>query len=160
MAPAPLPTIDPDPWQTDHVADAPPPPAEARAPSRELYVVEAIDVEPDWDDIGGPLDAAGPSGPPDLEDAPYASLAAPRPTPAPRPATPIPPAADQIQPNQIQPSPAQVSAAPSRPGDIRAHPMYDEIKGRFSGRVREIGKNRNPVAPVVESDTDDEDTES
>ncbi len=155
VAPAPLPTIDADPWQADHVADAPPPPAEARAPSRELYVVEAIDVEPDWDDIGGPLDTAGPSGPPDLADAPYASLAAPRPTPTPRPVAPSPSPVDQPQLR-----PAQASAAPSRPGDIRAHPMYDEIKGRFSGRVREIGKNRNPVVPVVESDTEDEDTEN
>ncbi|QFP76524.1 DNA polymerase III subunit gamma/tau [Deinococcus sp. AJ005] len=160
VAPAPLPTIDPDPWQADHVADAPPPPAEARAPSRELYVVEAIDVEPDWDDIGGPLDMAGPSDPPDLADAPYASLAAPRPTPAPRPVASPPPSADQAQAAQPAASRAQASAAPSRPGDIRAHPMYDEIKGRFSGRVREIGKNRNPVAPVVESETEDEDTES
>ncbi len=135
------------------MADAPPPPAgaapaEARSASRELYVVEAIDVEPDWDDIGGPLDAAGPSGPPDLEDAPYASLTVERPTPAPRPAAPP------------QASPSQAGAAPSRPGDIRAHPMYEEIKGRFSGRVREIGKNRNPVAPATEGDADEEDAES
>ncbi|WP_431308134.1 DNA polymerase III subunit gamma/tau, partial [Deinococcus arenicola] len=52
VAPAPLPTIDPDPWQSDHVADAPAPPEES-APSRELYIVEAISEEPDWDDIGG-----------------------------------------------------------------------------------------------------------
>lgn len=152
VAPAPLPTIAPDPWQGDHVAAAPPPPAgaapaEARAASREPYIVEAIDVEPDWDDIGGPLDAAGLGGLPDLpdlNDAPYASLAVERPIPAPRPAAP--------------PAP-QASAAPSRPGDIRAHPMYEEIKGRFSGRVREIGKNRNPVAPAAEGDADDEDAE-
>ncbi|CAM4462259.1 hypothetical protein DEMA109039_22670 [Deinococcus marmoris] len=117
--------------------------------------MEAIDVEPDWDDIGGPLDTAGPSGPADLADAPYASLAASRPTPAPRPAAPSPSPVDQPQLR-----PAQASAAPSRPGDIRAHPMYDEIKGRFSGRVREIGKNRNPVVPVVENETEDEDTEN
>ena len=150
VAPAPLPTIDADPWLAAHAADAPAPPAgsappEARAASRELYIVEAIDVEPDWDDIGGPLDVAAPSGPPSLEDAPYAALTVERPAPAPRPATP--------------PQPA-VSAAPSRPGDIRAHPMYEEIKGRFSGRVREIGKNRNPVAPAVESDEADEESES
>ncbi|MFK7604207.1 DNA polymerase III subunit gamma/tau [Deinococcus sp. SM5_A1] len=165
VAPAPLPTIDADPWQADHVADAPPPPAdsvpaEARAPSRELYVVEAIDVEPDWDDIGGPLDVAGPSGPPGLVDAPYAGLAAPRPTPAPRAEAPTLPPADQAQADQPAANRVQASAAPSRPGDIRAHPMYDEIKGRFSGRVREIGKNRNPVAPVAENDTEDEDAES
>ncbi|MBB6016447.1 DNA polymerase III subunit gamma/tau [Deinococcus radiopugnans] len=150
VAPAPLPTIDADPWQAEHVAAAPPPPAgaappEARTAARELYVVEPIDVEPDWDDIGGPLDAAGPAGPPDLDDAPYASLAVERPAPAPRSAAP-----------PVQPA----SAAPSRPGDIRAHPMYEEIKGRFSGRVREIGKNRNPVAPATEGETEDEDAEA
>ncbi|GGO21658.1 DNA polymerase III subunit gamma/tau [Deinococcus humi] len=153
VAPAPLPTIAADPWQAEHVADAPPPPSGTaptgdRAASRELYVVEPIDVEPDWDDIGGPLDASGPSGLPDLEDAPYADLAVERPTPAPRPSAPP------------QASQSRASAAPSRPGDIRAHPMYEEIKGRFSGRVREIGKNRNPVAPATEGEADDEDAES
>lgn len=38
--------------------------------------------------------------------------------------------------------------------------MYEEIKGRFSGRVREIGKNRNPVAPATEGETEDEDAEA
>ncbi|CAM4008973.1 hypothetical protein DEFR109230_18725 [Deinococcus frigens] len=109
-------------------------------------------MEPDWDDIGSPLDAAGPAGPPDLTDAPYASLAVERPAPV------APPLRDPAQASAA-PSGAP-SHAPSRPGDIRAHPMYDEIKGRFSGRVREIGKNRNPVAPAAETDDSDEDTES
>uniref|UniRef100_UPI0011AF29E5 hypothetical protein n=1 Tax=Deinococcus planocerae TaxID=1737569 RepID=UPI0011AF29E5 len=57
------------------------------------------------------------------------------------------------------PRPAQAAApaASARPGDIRAHPMYEEIKTRFSGRVREIGKNRNPQpAAASEGDEGDE----
>ncbi|MDV6374062.1 hypothetical protein ORD21_05540, partial [Deinococcus sp. ZS9-10] len=79
-------------------------------------------------------------------DAPYAALAVERSAPAPRP----------VQPQPTAPQPTASAAAPSRPGDIRAHPMYENIKGRFSGRVREIGKNRNPVAPVLESDEDED----
>lgn len=148
VAPAPLPDHPPAPWDAETPADPPPAPVDAQggdriAPptvSRELYVVEAITEEPDWGDIGGTIQDAGP---PLLDDAPFAEYSAPRPTPKPRP-TPAPPSAP---------------AAPSRPGDIRAHPMYDEVKGRFSGRVREIGKNRNYQPPETTEDTSPEEAE-
>ncbi len=132
------------PASPDDVAPAPLPDVAPPGAARELYVVEAITEEPDWDDIGGPIDDAGP---PTLDDAPYARLAVERPAAAPR-------AAPQ---GSAAPPP---SAAPSRPGDIRAHPMYEEIKGRFSGRVREIGKNRNPAPAAVSEDEPDEDAEA
>ncbi|MPY67540.1 DNA polymerase III subunit gamma/tau [Deinococcus sp. SDU3-2] len=141
VAPAPLAEPAPAPWEDDHAADPPPPPADAQAgdrlappgAARELYVVEEVTQEPDWDDIGGSVD--GP--PPSLEAAPFADVVPARPTPTPRPTAPAP-------------APAQ--AAPSRPGDIRAHPLYEEIKGRFSGRVREIGKNRRVQAQAAAAD--------
>lgn len=152
VAPAPLPQAAPAPWEEEHVADAPPAPADAqggdRTPpvgaSRELYLAEPITEEPDWGDLGGPVAYGmdGAAGPPDLSDAPFAELSAARPAPrvAPQPA-PAPPAA---------------ASAPTRPGDIRAHPMYEDIKGRFSGRVREIGKNRRTQAEVAEPAGEDD----
>ncbi|GGM11625.1 DNA polymerase III subunit gamma/tau [Deinococcus aerophilus] len=137
------------PASPDDVAPAPLPDAAPPGAARELYVVEAITEEPDWDDIGGPIDDAGP---PTLDDAPYASLAVERPAPVPR-AAPAPTA-------QVTAPPVPAGAAPSRPGDIRAHPMYEEIKGRFNGRVREIGKNRNPVPATAAEDEPDEDAEA
>ena len=147
VAPAPLPDHPPAAWDREDVADPPPAPADAQGgdlltppgASRELYIVEAITEEPDWGDIGGPSSAGDMGGPPPLDDAPFAEYSAPRPTPAPRP----------------QPAPADAPAAPSKPGDIRAHPMYDEVKARFSGRVREIGKNRN-YQPPSEEDPEEE----
>ncbi|WP_104989715.1 DNA polymerase III subunit gamma/tau [Deinococcus sp. NW-56] len=149
VAPAPLAESGPAPWEDDHAADPPPPPEGAQggdrvAPpgaSRELYVVEEVTQEPNWDDIGGTVD--GP--PPSLEDAPFADVVPTRPAPTPRPSAPAP-------------APAQ--AAPSRPGDIRAHPLYEEIKGRFSGRVREIGKNRRVQAQAAAADGDAPDDEA
>lgn len=94
--------------------------------------MEAVTQEPDWGDIGGAF--AGGDVPPDLGDSPFEEYVPKRPPPTPRPA----------------PIPVQ-AAAPARPGDIRAHPLYEEIKGRFSGRVREIGKNRRAPAPETGS---------
>ncbi|CAM3471840.1 hypothetical protein DEDE109153_18360 [Deinococcus deserti] len=37
--------------------------------------------------------------------------------------------------------------------------MYENIKSRFNGRVREIGKNRNVPAVTPETDADDEEPE-
>ncbi|BBN93714.1 hypothetical protein DEGR_04470 [Deinococcus grandis] len=57
--------------------------------------------------------------------------------------------------------PQDARATPGRPGDIRAHPVYEDIRTRFSGRVREIGKNRNaPPAPdTLGADLPEEDDE-
>jgi DNA polymerase-3 subunit gamma/tau len=153
VAAAPLPDAPRGAWAADHVADPAPAPADAQggdrvptpAAPRELYLGEVITEEPDWDDIGGSLDVGGPldvAGA--LEDAPFANLSVERPAPA--------PAAPPVR--------APAAAAPARVGDIRAHPMYEDIKGRFSGRVREIGKNRSvPAAPGSdEPGEDDTDT--
>ncbi|MFC4427881.1 DNA polymerase III subunit gamma/tau [Deinococcus navajonensis] len=132
VAPAPL----PEPAATD--------PGHVAAPvleSRELYVVEAISEEPDWGEIGGRLTDEPP---PDLGDSPFAEYVPPRPKPQVVAAPPTTAA------------PAAPEAAPTgRPADIRAHPMYEHIKGRFNGRVREIGKNRNVVV-TSETELDDE----
>ncbi|GAA5533457.1 DNA polymerase III subunit gamma/tau [Deinococcus aluminii] len=144
VAPAPLPDAAAAPWEDEHAADPPPAPADAQAgdrvpppgTARELYIVEAITEEPDWGEIGGAVE--GP--PPSLEDAPFAGAVPARPVPASRP----------------EPRPTAQAAAPARPGDIRAHPMYEEIKGRFSGRVREIGKNRNPQPAATGADEGEE----
>lgn len=40
------------------------------------------------------------------------------------------------------------TAASGAVRDIRAHPRYEDFRSRFSGQVREIGKNRQ--APVAE----------
>ncbi|GBF06883.1 DNA polymerase III subunits gamma and tau [Deinococcus aerius] len=143
VAPAPLPEAGAAPWE-DHAADPPPPPADAQAgdrvpppgASRDPYIVEAITEEPAWGDIGGAVE--GP--PPTLEDAPFADVVPARPSPPPR--------------AQTRPTSQAAASAPNRPGDIRAHPMYEEIKSRFSGRVREIGKNRNshPATAAAEGD--------
>ncbi|MEF2279018.1 DNA polymerase III subunit gamma/tau [Deinococcus sp. YIM 134068] len=144
VAPAPLPDTPPAPWEEEHAADPPPAPADAQAGDRvpppgardDLYIVEAVTEEPDWGEIGGAVE--GP--PPSLDAARFAGVVPERPAPPPRPA----------------PRPAQPAApANARPGDIRAHPMYEEIRGRFSGRVREIGKNRNPQ-PTAAAEGDDE----
>lgn len=143
VAPAPLPEDAAAPWEGEHAADPPPAPADAqggdRTPPpgtvRELYLGEVITEEPDWDDFGSLPEEAGA---PLLDDAPFAEYSAPR--PAPKPVTRPAPA----------PTPAGQGAAPARPGDIRAHPLYDEIKTRFSGRVREIGKNRKVHAASTE----------
>ncbi|MVN86967.1 DNA polymerase III subunit gamma/tau [Deinococcus sp. HMF7620] len=145
VAPAPLPVAD-LPWDEAHAADPAPAPADAQGgdrlhPTREPYLVEAITEEPDWDAFGGPVDEAGPP----LDDAPYAQFSAPKPPPRPVP-TPAPAA------------PAEAKPASGRPGDIRAHPMYEDIRGRFGGRVREIGKNRNtPAATPASTDDSAED---
>ncbi|GGR57475.1 hypothetical protein GCM10008959_19060 [Deinococcus seoulensis] len=158
VAPAPLPH-DPfggdDPFGTEpfepaagHVAAPPPAPAGAQggdrlppAPSRELYIVEPITEEPDWNALGGPYDDSGPLTP--VQEGPPAQ--APRPAPRPEP---VPAAA-----------PLSAAPAPSRPGDIRAHPMYEDIRSRFGGRVREIGKNRNVPPVVTPGDDDTEDVD-
>jgi DNA polymerase-3 subunit gamma/tau len=156
VAPAPLPDAGAAPWTQAHAADPPPPltdtaPADAQAgdrvpssPARELYIVEAVTEEPDWDDIGGTVEGPAPT----LADAPFADVVPARPAP-----TPLPEPRPTAQA-------ATASAPAGRPGDIRAHPMYEEIKGRFSGRVREIGKNRNPAPTVVAAEDDSEDAEA
>ncbi|MEW6422130.1 MAG: hypothetical protein AB1511_10465, partial [Deinococcota bacterium] len=101
-----------------------------------------ITEEPDWEAIGG-----GVEGPvPTLEDAPFADAVPARPAPTPR--------------AEARPTVQAQAALPARPGDIRAHPMYEEIKSRFSGRVREIGKNRNPQASVSSEEGAGEDVEA
>ncbi|MFD1731963.1 hypothetical protein ACFSC4_14260 [Deinococcus malanensis] len=150
VARSPLPVHSPAPWDTGHVADGPQAPADAQGgdqlpaggQSRDLYVVEPITEEPDWGQIGGQF--AG-EVPPDLGDSPFTEYVPQRPRPA---APPAPAAAEPSAP-----------ATAGRPADIRAHPMYEDIKSRFNGRVREIGKNRNVPAVTPESDVDDEDAE-
>ncbi len=128
----------------------------AKASKPELYVVEAITEEPNWDDVGDPNTTS--SGPPDLEDAPYANYSVERPTPkfTLKPTLQLAP-----QPNELKPEATALKAgAPARIGDIRAHPMYEHIKDRFPGRMKEMGKNRN-IAPVVaESDLLEEEKDS
>ncbi|MGM9322892.1 DNA polymerase III subunit gamma/tau, partial [Deinococcus aquaticus] len=106
-----------------------------------LYIVEPITEEPDWNALGGPYDDSGPLTP--VQEGPPAQ--APRPAPRTEPA----PAA----------APLSAAPAPSRPGDIRAHPMYEDIRSRFGGRVREIGKNRNVPPTVTPGDDDTEDVD-
>jgi DNA polymerase-3 subunit gamma/tau len=137
-APAPLPATSPEPWDAEPLTDGPPAPADAQGgdritppgQSRDLYVVEAITQEPDWGDIGGSVGGPLLEAAPDLDDSPFVEFVPKRPDPAPR-AAPAP-----------APTPAAAPAARAVIGDIRAHPMYEDIRGRFSGRVREIGKNR------------------
>ena len=155
VAPAPLPDHPPAPWEREDVADVPPAPADAQGgdrltplgQSRELYVVEAVTQEPDWGDIGGTF--GGPDTAPDLGDSPFDEFVPKRPErtpPAPRPAA------------QAGSAPANIApASPSRPGDIRAHPTYEEVKSRFSGRVREIGRNRRVQAAEADATEDDTD---
>ncbi|GHF51083.1 DNA polymerase-3 subunit gamma/tau [Deinococcus metalli] len=152
-AAAPLPDVPPAAWEAEHVADVAPAPADAQggdrvpppAAPRELYLGEVITEEPDWDDLGAPLDPGGPDVEASLRDAPFANLSVERPTPA--PAAPAPP-------------PTARTSAPARVGDIRAHPMYEDIKGRFSGRVREIGKNRSVPAAQADAEPGEDDAEA
>ncbi|WP_161629242.1 hypothetical protein [Deinococcus wulumuqiensis] len=138
------------PVQAQETAPPPtsPPPDRVTPPgqSRELYLGEIITEEPDWDSFGAPVldDVAASGGL--LDDAPFAEYSAPRPAPKPAPR---------------ETAPAR-PAAPARPGDIRAHPMFEDIKGRFSGRVREIGKNRRTQAAssVGGADADPADTDA
>ena len=154
VAPAPLPENEAAPWQDEHAAEPPPAPADAQGgdrvtppgQSRELYLGEVITEEPDWDSFGAPvLDDVEASGAALLEDAPFAEYSAPRPAPK---LAPAPREAVSARP-----------AAPARPGDIRAHPMFEDIKGRFSGRVREIGKNRRVQAESNETDGEADESE-
>ena len=64
-------------------------------------------------------------------------------------------------PQEAKAPPQDARVTPGRPGDIRAHPVYEDIRTRFSGRVREIGKNRNtPPAPdTLGADLPEEDDE-
>ena len=144
LGPAPLPDRQAAPWEEADLTQAAPAPADAQggdrqAPAqtapreRSLYLGEVMTEEPDWDDFGAPL--GDDLGTDPLQGAPFAEYSAPRPVAPPRPA-----------PSSGAPAQAQGASGPSRPGDIRAHPMFDEIKGRFSGRVKEIGKNRRVVA--------------
>ncbi|GHG00359.1 hypothetical protein GCM10017783_10620 [Deinococcus piscis] len=154
MAAAPLPGEAPL-WQDDP-AEEPPlpvgaaehtPETPAETATRELYLGEPVTEEPAWEDFGAPAEPAPPSGGDGPGGAtrgePAAALA-----PAPRPAAPA-----VRQPTAPASIPAgAASGAPIR--DIRAHPMYEDIRGRFAGQVREIGKNRTPpptAAPEEEA---------
>lgn len=164
VAPAPLPD---DPFAGKHLTGAPPAPADTTggdrlpppARERELYIVEPITEEPDWNAFGGP-DLLG--GLPPEEDMPFGNVTLPAPAARAVPASQVPPPPPRSAPAPASPEgptpTAPVTAAPSRPGDIRAHANYELIRSRFSGRVREIGKNRNvPAAPAAEDDSDDTD---
>ena len=136
VAPAPLPERAP-PAQV-HVADKVAAPEESQPaqaepsvgqPIRETYIPhEPISQEPDWDDLGGPLETRAQAS---LEPigseitSPERAAAAPRSTPP-------------------------KAAAVSTPGDVRSHPNYQEVTRLFSGRVKEIGKVKKRA--VAESD--------
>ena len=151
-AAAPLPD-DPAPMQL-HVADAvdapdlpPLNPTPANTRTRELYIpLEPISQEPNWDDLGG-----------EMSTAPTAKPAASRPAPVPngnlgmqgaRPLDEAPP------PPPHQSAPAK--AVPVPVGDVRAHPNYQEVTRLFSGRVKELGKIKKPLAEPGEEDLVDE----
>ncbi|MHA0042107.1 DNA polymerase III subunit gamma/tau [Deinococcus sp. PEB2-63] len=153
-APAPLADLDPGPWDDTPAAQPASTPRDAGPPprsERNLYLGEVITEEPDWNAFGGP-DLLGDLPP--EEDMPFADLSVPRPAPKPTPA-PAP------APQDAKAPPQDARATPGRPGDIRAHPVYEDIRTRFSGRVREIGKNRNaPPAPdTLGADLPEEDDE-
>ncbi|NTY00438.1 DNA polymerase III subunit gamma/tau [Deinococcus sp. JMULE3] len=142
-APAPLADLESGPWDDTPAAQPASTPRDAGPPprsERNLYLGEVITEEPDWNAFGGP-DLLGDLPP--EEDMPFADLSVPRPAPK-----PTPPPAPTPAPQEAKAPPQDARATPGRPGDIRAHPVYEDIRTRFSGRVREIGKNRNtPPAP-------------
>ncbi|MDO4264145.1 MAG: DNA polymerase III subunit gamma/tau [Deinococcus sp.] len=154
MAEAPLPGAAP-PWQDDP-AEEPPLPAgaaehtpetPAETAARELYLGEPVTEEPAWEDFGPPSERAAPAG----GDRPGGAARGEPAASAPRPA-----AQGERRPAAVsQATPAaQTTGAPIR--DIRAHPMYEDIRGRFAGQVREIGKNRTPPVTAEEDAGDDE----
>ncbi|UFA51211.1 DNA polymerase III subunit gamma/tau [Deinococcus radiophilus] len=141
-APAPLPDASP-PWQEDP-AQVPPAPAGTaeqtpetpqETATREMYLGEPVTEEPVWDDLGLPAEMIVSGG----GRAGGAERAKPADAPAlsPRPAASVPVSA-----------PPMTTAASGAVRDIRAHPRYEDFRSRFSGQVREIGKNRQ--APVAE----------
>lgn len=156
MAAAPLPA-DPPPWQ-ESPTDEPPLPAgtaehtpetPAETATRELYLGEPITEEPTWEDFGLPPEGSGDLAGGAARGEPasgaatrsVSTAAVPKPQPSTSPAAGV-----------------QVSAAvPIR--DIRAHPLYEEIRGRFSGEVREIGKNRKPPPTPVNEESASGDAE-
>ncbi len=155
-APAPLADLDPGPWDDTPAAQPASTPRDAGPPprsERNLYLGEVITEEPDWNAFGGP-DLLGDLPP--EEDMPFADLSVPRPAPK-----PTPPPAPAPAPQEAKAPPQDAKATPGRPGDIRAHPVYEDIRTRFSGRVREIGKNRNtpPVPDTTDTDLPEEDDE-
>ncbi len=147
-APAPLPDRA-RPVQR-HVADpvaapdqrSPTPPAPHE---RELYIpLDPISQEPEWDDLGGPmqLGSAAQSQPAQTQPQPSEQAEAARP-------------ADRAAPPPRSAAPTKAAGAPA--GDVRAHPNYLEVTRLFSGRVKEIGKVKKRAAGTSEDDADSTD---
>ncbi|WP_261663907.1 DNA polymerase III subunit gamma/tau [Deinococcus sp. Marseille-Q6407] len=155
MAEAPLPG-ESLPWQ-DSPAEQPPLPAgtaehtpetPAETASRELYLGEPVTEEPSWEDFGPPSErssSADVARPPAHEPASHER----------RGGGGAPGGATRGEPAASAPAAAASAAAPIR--DIRAHPMYEDIRSRFAGQVREIGKNRTPPPSAPEEEGGDED---
>ncbi|TSA87249.1 DNA polymerase III subunit gamma/tau [Deinococcus detaillensis] len=142
-APAPLPERRPQAQR--HAADpvaAPgqrpiPPPANHE---RELYIPLEVSQEPDWDDLGGPVE---------LSAAPPGALQ--------QRATPPPAAQTQAVQAPAPPNrsvPAKAANGPA--GDVRAHPNYLEVTRLFSGRVKEIGKVKKRAVAEAEDGAPEE----
>ncbi|AWN23712.1 hypothetical protein DKM44_11120 [Deinococcus irradiatisoli] len=130
----------PDPPSPDDAAPAPLPEAGTKTPPRttELYIpLEPISQEPDWDDLGGPLETQG-------------SVQTASPAPAPRASAPPPRAAAE----------RPASRTPAPPGDVRAHPNYLEVTRLFSGRVKEIGKVKKTALSAADDSDDADDLDS
>lgn len=157
-AAAPLPD-EPAPTQL-HAADAVdapdlPPfnPTPANTRTRELYIpLEPISEEPDWDDLGGEVSTGS-----EMSTAPAAKPAASHPAPMPNSGLGM---IDTRTLDDAPPPPARQSAppkaAPVPVGDVRSHPNYQEVTRLFSGRVKELGKVKKPLADVIEEDVVDE----
>lgn len=144
-AAAPLPRQQPQ--QQRHVADSVAAPDQSASPpaasqnsagttERELYIPLEISQEPDWDDLGGPLETS------------IARSAAP---------TAKPLAVPTSAPSPAPPSPAQKPAAASATASgegLRGHPNYLEVTRLFSGRIKEIGKVKKPPSKASDEGED------
>ncbi|AZI43600.1 DNA polymerase III subunit gamma/tau [Deinococcus psychrotolerans] len=142
-APAPLPERRPQAQR--HAADPVAAPGQRPIPpptnhERELYIPLEVSQEPDWDDLGGPVElSATPPGTPQQ-----------RATPPPAAQTPAVQA--PAPPNRA--APAKAANGPA--GDVRAHPNYLEVTRLFSGRVKEIGKVKKRAVAEAEDGAPEE----